>query len=62
MLHAGEYISDESEKLYLDKLWLYLHADPEPSVGDYLPSGMDLRKGVISYLRIRVGFFLTWWK
>lgn len=43
VLHEGEYISDESEKLYLDKLWLYLHADPEPSVGDYLPSCMDHR-------------------
>ena len=40
---TGEYIGDEDEKLYLDKLWLFCQADPEPSVGDYLPSGMKQR-------------------
>ena len=40
---AGEYIGDEAEKLYLDKLWLFVQADPEPSIGDYLQPGMKQR-------------------
>ena len=35
-----QFMSEPDEKLYLDKLWLCAQADPEPSLGDYLPDCM----------------------
>ena len=44
---AGDFIDDESEKLLLDKYWLSFQADPEPSLGDYLPKGMPARMAAL---------------
>ena len=37
------FLSDDNEKLALDLQWLYMNADPEPSLGVYLPDGMSKR-------------------
>ena len=39
------FMSPEQEKGYLDKLWLGAQADPEQSLGDYLPDGMAKQLG-----------------
>ena len=41
------YMSPEQEKLYLDFLWLAAQANPEPSLGDYLPDGMAKELGKV---------------
>ena len=42
-----DYLTDKQEQLYLDKLVLDAHTNPEPSMGDYLPCGMTKRLGKI---------------
>ena len=42
-----DFLSAEDEQLAVDLLWLDAHAHPEPSFGDYLPSGMPMRLGNI---------------
>ena len=39
------YMCPEQEKLYLDFLWLAAQANPERSLGDYLPDGMAKQLG-----------------
>ena len=44
--HGGAaFMSTEQEKLYLDYLWLDAQANPEKSLGDYLPDGMAKQLG-----------------
>lgn len=38
-------MSKEQEMLYLDRLWIDAQANPERSVGDYLPDGMGKQLG-----------------
>ena len=42
---ATLFMSPEQEKLYLDRLWLDAQANPERSLGDYLPDGMAKQLG-----------------
>ena len=44
---AQDFMSEEQEHLAVDLVWLDAHANPEPSLGDYLPSGLPLRLGCI---------------
>ena len=46
--HGGAaFMSTEQEKLYLDYLWLDAQANPEKSLGDYLPDGMAKQLGML---------------
>ena len=46
--HGGaEFMSTEEEKLYLDYLWLDAQANPEKSLGDYLPDGLAKQLGML---------------
>ena len=38
-----ETLDEDEEKLYLDSLWIDAIANPEPSMGDYIPSGLAMR-------------------
>jgi len=51
MKGTQEYLTTNQEELYLDLLCLDLHANPEASIGDYLPSGMAKRLGNIHNAR-----------
>jgi len=42
---ACEHLDAEEEQLVVDLLWIDAHVNPEPSLGDYLPSGVTLRLG-----------------
>ena len=44
---ASEYMEDKDEHLAVDLLWLDAHVHPEPSMGDYLPSGLPGQIGRI---------------
>ena len=42
---ATLFMSPEQEKLYLDRLWLDAQANPERSLGDYMPNEMAKQLG-----------------
>ena len=44
---SAEQLSPDQEKLYLDYLWLEAHANPEISLGDYLPDGVPRKLAVL---------------
>ena len=42
-LSLQDVLDPEEEKLYVDALWIDAQANPEPSLGDYIPSGLARR-------------------
>lgn len=44
---AMDFMEEKDEHLAVDLLWLDAHINPEPSMGDYLPSGLPMRLGAI---------------